>query len=234
MILKKKGEVVGVDFGPVHCATGAMGFYGEGYWYHKLLWPLGPDLRGVRLDAKTMTVLPRDGNMPTKNNDRMTPSDWKPKCIHVSYRCWKQGTALNKVGLTNPGAVALLERGLWQKRTKPFMLSFMAVSGTQAERLEELLEFVRILMPHPAHFDAEVALQINFLCPNIGLAHGDGSEFLDEILAALEIVAELGVPLLPKFDVTMSIAHAHIVSEHPACFGIVMSNTVAWGTPGFD
>lgn len=234
MMLKRKGEVTGVDFGPVHCATGAMGFFGEGYWYHKLPWPFGPDLHGVRLDAKTMTLLPRDGNMPTKNNDRMTPADWKPKCIHVTYRSWKHGAALNKVGLTNPGAVALLESGKWQKRTKPFMLSFMAVSGTAAERLEELREFVRILKPYLAHFDAEVALQINFSCPNVGLAHGGGSEFVGEILAALEIAAELSIPLLPKFDVTMTIAQAHMVSEHPACSGIVMSNTVGWGTSGFD
>ena len=105
-----------INFGPVLDGSGVEGFFGEGYWFHKFLRPLGLNFNGCAFVAKTATLKPRKGNMPLKD-DGITPKELKPKCVKVKLF---KGVALNAVGLSGPGAIALFEDGRWQKRTRPF------------------------------------------------------------------------------------------------------------------
>lgn len=211
----------GIDFGPVLDASGVRGFFGEGYPYHRWLRPFGLDFTGSTFVAKTTTLFARAGNMPLGSD--LSPRERFPRCIVV--KPWK-GVTLNAVGLSGPGATALLETRRWQRRKKPFFLSFMSVAPTAAERTEELRAFVALLRSRLSEFNAAFGLQINLSCPNVGLHPEDAER---EALEALDAAAGLGVPLMPKFSVTLPADVAERVSRHPACDALCVSNTVPWG-----
>lgn len=122
-----------IDFGNVFCSSGARNFDGDGWWYHSFWKPFGLDYTGSTLIAKTTTLEPREGNMPLKG---IKPREFFPSCVKVNFL---EGAALNAVGLSGPGAQALLDRGVWDFQPNPYLLSFMAVGKTPSERLEEVL-----------------------------------------------------------------------------------------------
>lgn len=212
----------GIDFGPVLCASGAMGFFGEGYWHHKFLRWLGLDFTGCTFVAKTTTLNQRDGNMPFKMGT-IDPKEFFPKCIKVYFR---KGIMLNAVGLSGPGAKALFEKGKWQKRTDPFFLSFMSVASNSKERIAELEKFVQIFSFHLHDFQAKVGLQINYSCPNVGL---NPAELVKEARSGLGVASHLDIPLMPKFNVLAPIEAVKEISDDPNCDAICVSNTIPWG-----
>lgn len=147
----------GIDFGPVQCASGARGWFGEGYWYHKYV--PGLNWKGSTFVAKTTTLRAREGNMPL--NARGGAKEWLPKCVVVKMR---EGVVLNSVGLSGPGAAALFEMEKWQQIKEPFFLSFMSVADTQERRYNEACGFVEQLLIHECGFSAPFGIQINFSC----------------------------------------------------------------------
>jgi dihydroorotate dehydrogenase len=211
----------GIDFGPVWDASGVRGFFGEGYWYHKWLKPIGLSFKRSTFVAKTTTIKPREGNMELAE-DGMTPKRRRPDCIVVKMR---QGVALNAVGLSGPGAEALLADGRWQARTEPFFLSFMSVGETSQQRFAEFNAFVRLLDAERAAFRAPFGLQINVSCPNAGHAM---AEFETETRIMLTRAGTLGIPLVPKFSVTTPIETAAAIAKHPDCDAVCVSNTIPW------
>jgi len=211
----------GIEFGRVLGASGVQGFFGEGYRTHRLLGPFGPKFKGVTFVAKTCTLLPRAGNMPLRPD--FTPRDLFPDCIVVRPL---KGVVLNAVGLSNPGIEALLEAGLWQQRTEPFMLSFMSVAPTRDERLQELVRFVRILLEHQREFRAPFGLQLNYSCGNTG---HDLGELMHEVQDGLRAAAALRVPLLPKLAVTMPTRAISDIAKMGECDAIVFTNAIKWG-----
>lgn len=223
-------ELRGKQFGHIAGGSGVQGFFGLGdeYPHHRLLGPLGLlDFTGMTFVAKTFTLARNVGNLPVQP-DGITVDAWFPRCIHVSPRSWWNGDAINKVGLTNNGLEALLTDGRWQTRTNPFMLSFMSLRATPDERVRELKEATRILGSFLGDFRAPIALQINVSCPNVGVDHNSG--LVDEVHRSLDVAAALGIPLLPKVDALASVYDLMEIGDHPACDGIVTSNTIKFGT----
>lgn len=216
-----------IDFGRVINASGARGFFGEGYPFHRYFRPFGLDFEGSTFVAKTTTLNARLdpsqklGNMPLRP-DGITPEEFKPACIKV--RLWP-GITLNAVGLSGPGADALLADGRWQLRRKPFFLSFMGM-GDKAQRLDELRGFVELLSELRRGFHASFGLKLNFSCPNVGLRP---AELVEEIGEALEIAAPLGIPLVPKLNVTVPVEPIVEISRHKAFDALCISNTIPWG-----
>ena len=144
-------DIKGFKFGSVWGASGVQGFFGEGYWFHRIGRPFGLDFKGATFVAKTTTLNPRKGYMPLKND--FTPKEFFPKCIVVKSL---KGVALNSVGLSGPGALALFRSGLWQRRTEPFFISFMSVAGDAKSRIDELRQFVAIFKNYLPWFRAPV------------------------------------------------------------------------------
>lgn len=156
--------------------------------------------------------------------DGITPKEWKPKCIIV--KPWT-GVMLNAVGLSGPGAKALLRDGRWQERKgEPFFISFMSVAKDAIARLSELREFVKLLKPYLSDFDTKIGLEMNFSCPNVGL---DPLALVSEVCQALNLAAELNIPLRVKFNATTPVQTVCKICEHEACDALVMSNTIPWG-----
>lgn len=213
----------GIKFRPVVNAAGAQGFFGEGYPYHKLWKRVGLTFKNCGLVAKTTTLDMRPGNMPLRD-DGITPQEWQPKCIVVKPGA---GVVLNAVGLSGPGAKALLEDARWQKRnSEPFFLSLMSVQGNGAERLDELKDFAKLLQSYLNDFRTKVGLEMNFSCPNAGL---DPSSLINEAGQALDAAGALGIPLQCKFNATVPAKPVCEACQHEACDAITMSNTIPWG-----
>ncbi len=119
-------QLRGIEFGNILAASGVQGFFGEGYWFHLPLRPLGLDLSGVTFVSKTATLAPYKGNMPLTRWH--TPRAPFPACIKVRPL---RGVVLNAVGLSNPGLRALLQDGRWQSRTEPFFISLTSRADTR-------------------------------------------------------------------------------------------------------
>jgi len=214
-------QLHGINFGSIANSSGARGWYGEGYAFHKLWRPFGLDYSGSTFVAKTTTLNGRPGNMPL--NSRYQPKELIPKCIVVRF---KAGVTLNAVGLSGPPARELFKKGLWQQIDKPFFLSFMSTESNPRSRTEELRQFIDLLGEQLASFKAKPGLQINFSCPNINL---NPSELIKEIDHALELAGQLGIPLIPKLSAIAPIAAVLSASQHPNFSALCMSNTIPWG-----
>ncbi len=218
-------RVRNTEFENVLGASGAHGFFGRAYPYHRLLRRMGLlDFTGSTFVAKTTTLHAKAGYMRLHGPERdFEPIEWFPKCIVVKPI---QGVALNAVGLAGPGGPTLFDTGKWQARTKPFFLSFMSVAETPAKRTEELASFLDFLRTELPRFKAPVGLQINYSCPNVGL-HPE--ELVGEVTEGLHLAAALCIPLMPKFNVLLPVETAKRISEHPACDALCISNTVPYG-----
>jgi dihydroorotate dehydrogenase len=207
----------GIDFGNVFGASGVQGFFGEGYWFHKLWKPFGLDFSGMTFVAKTATLLPRKGNMPFTN------------CVRVNL--WR-GAMLNAIGLSNPGLGALFSAGKWQKIKTPFWLSIMPTADTPQQRLEELKTMVWIIGCWKNSFSVPFGLQINLSCPNVVNNLG---ELIGESAKALQIASELRVPLMPKYSIASAPIKAIMqLNDDPHCDAICVSNTLPFGWPGIN
>jgi dihydroorotate dehydrogenase len=219
----------GTTFGSVIGASGVQGFFGEGYPYHRwlrLMFGNNFSFGGMTFVAKTTTLNPREGNMHL-GADGITPLEYKPRCIKVKPF---KGVALNAVGLSGPGAAALLNDGRWQARRDSFFISFMSVEKSFEERREELIRFVALLRSYLHRFRGRVGLQINFSCPNTGL---NPAHLITEIGQALEIASVLEIPLVPKINLLVPPAVAAEISLNANCDALCVSNTLPWGSlPG--
>lgn len=213
----------GIDFGPVWNASGVRGFFGEGYAYHKVFRSFGLNFSGSTFVAKTMTLEPRKGNMNLQDDGTLPWWRMMPQCIVVKP---VQCVVLNAVGLSNPGAEVLFKQGEWQKRCRPFFMSFMAVQEKRKDRMRELIEFIRIFRMHIAEFSVAIGLQLNYSCPNVGL-HVD--ELIDEVCEGLSYAKPLNIPLVPKFNALLPVSAAVRIAKHAACDALCVSNTIPWG-----
>ena len=216
----------GVDYGPVQCASGAMGWFGEGYWYHRYV--PGLNWEGCTFVSKTTTLHKREGNMPLRPDPlgmgRFESKELFPKCVVVKMR---KGVVLNSVGLSGPGAEVLVERGVWQKRQTPFFLSFMSVAQSKEERFYEANTFADLLNGHIESFDAPFGLQVNLSCPNSGHDTSKIAKEAKEILQVFQFLRD-EIPIVPKLNVLYPV---EVLKEiEPLCDAICISNTLPWGT----
>lgn len=208
----------GINFGHVLNSSGARNFDGSGWWYHR--WAPGLDYTGTTFVAKTTTLHPRAGNMPLEG---LQPRDRLPDCIRVYP--WK-GMALNAVGLSGPGAEALLQKDVWHEQERPFFLSFMSIAASKAERLSELRQFI-LLLGRYLPFKAPVGLQLNFSCPNVGL---DPQKLVDEMKESLDLADILNIPLVPKISAAFPQRVMWDLEDDGAPFdALSVSNTIPWG-----
>lgn len=215
-------------FGPVWGASGVQGFFGEGYWYQKLLarWIPWYSFGGVTFVAKTATAYPTVGNMPLAP-DGISPRDARPTCIIAGPWQILCGVMLNAVGLSNIGIDALIAKYRWHTLISPFMISVMTVGTTQNERKKEIWKIRCSLARFVAMRSSRVALQLNISCPNT--KHGlERNAFVSETLKALSILSALDMPIFVKVNVLMDVRDAREISRHLACAGIIISNTMPW------
>jgi dihydroorotate dehydrogenase (NAD+) catalytic subunit len=212
----------GINFGTVFNASGARGFFGEGYWYQTLWKPLGLNWTGSTLVLKTTTLKARKGNMPLEPD--FGPSETFPKCIIVKPL---KGVVLNSVGLSGPGVRGLLPYwASFPKSMSPYFVSFMSVDPDLQARIKEARAFFNIMLDWREQLGGNFGLQINLSCPNVGL---DPSSLLEEAHTVLTLAARVDVPITVKINALVPVEAAVTISEHKVCDAIVCSNTIPWG-----
>ena len=216
-----------IAFGKVLCASGAQGFFGEGYWFHrayKILFRM--DMSKTTFVSKTATLNPCAGNMPL--NKDFSPRERFPKCIKVDFH---RNAVINAVGLSNPGLPTLLETGKWQSRTEPFLISIGSTAETQNQRLEDFGRMTDILKKQQSQFSAMFGVQINFSCPNV---HHTPDELIEESVKVLDIMSVLNIPMMPKYSITTSTEEVSEIIKHPECDGVCITNTIPFGWHGIE
>lgn len=215
----------GIDFGSVMNAAGTCGFFDpkKEYWHHRVFRPFGLNFDGATFVAKTMTFDRRGGNLPLNKINGIVPEEWFPRCLIIKPFT---GAILNAVGLSNPGAKFLLEKGEWQKREKPFFLSFMVVRDTLRKKIKELLGFIKLFKKFLPEFPTSIGLEINLSCPNVELSRKD---LIEEAKQVFNIAANLDIPLVAKINALVLPETAAEIAAHPACDAIVCSNSIQWG-----
>jgi dihydroorotate dehydrogenase len=234
----------GIDFDVVRTASGVLGFFGEGYWFHSLplLSQWYAPLDEIGFTSKTATLLPREGNLSRK--------DFLPKCVKV-YPLRGGGLVLNAVGLSNPGLPALLFDGRWYRRKKPFMISLAAVGSTIDRRHDERREMAKLLAHDRDMFSTVFGIQENMSCPNVDVHSLQGEElkmhnldeafdsarkrlygaFVQECHEAREIFARYlpGVPQQVKLSLLTPVDVATEIVSHEHCDAIAISNALPFG-----
>ncbi len=214
-----------IDFGPIWGMSGVQNFFGEGYSYHKWLRLLfRTSFDGVTFVSKTTTLNARLGNMPL--DDKLQPKELIPSCIYVDII---NGIVLNAVSLSGPGIINLLDRGDWQKRTKPFFISFMSVAESPEDVLSEVELFVGIMQRRASKFKTKFGIQLNLSCPNTGHDIDNQSDSPLRQLDILSGLTKIGIAVSAKISVEMPVAMAKKISDHPCCDAICLSNTVGFG-----
>ena len=217
----------GIDFGPCLDAPGTRGFFGRGYPFHRIplvggmIW----NFSGSTFVAKTTTTTARVGNMPLRGSKYdFEPYHLFPKCI------WSDMTrqiALNSVALSGPGAHVLFAQQKWQKRTEPFMLSWMPIGdeNTWVRQANDFVDTWKEFTPSTST-TSKVGLQVNITCPSTG---ADLAKLAEKVHILLDILQVLNVPLMVKLNLLVDPAHAVKISEHHACDAICISNTIPFG-----
>ncbi len=232
--MKLRGE----EWAPVFNASGARGFVGEGYWFHRLWWPFGLRWSGAEFVAKTTTLLGRPGNMPLRPDH--TPAELRPRCVVVKPL---KGVVLNSVGLSGPGAEVLFKlwREAWGRhwtfgispkpRIRRGFISYMSVQSTPEGRLAETEGFARLF--HEFCLQAgtmNVGLQVNFSCPNVSLPTEKLVSEVGEILGAFRQSSDAGVPIIAKFSAATPVEGVvRACMDSRECDAISVSNTIPWG-----
>lgn len=211
-----------VRFRNVFTASGTLNFFGQGWPHHKAYRMIpGFDFSGSTFIAKTTTLSPRKGNMPL--NKKLQPRELLPNCIKVFPF---KGVVLNSVGLSGPGAQVLFSAEKWQKRTKPFFISFMAVSETEKQRLEEMELFVFLLEKQLPFFKTHAGLEINVSCPN---TEHDPKMLALEARKLLEIFrSRLSIPAILKINALTATASIKEIAASGLCDALSLSNTIPW------
>lgn len=218
----------GVNYGSTFCAVGARGFAGEGYPFHKLWYWFGMDWSGSALAGKTMTLDPRAGNMPLKD-DGMTPVELFPKCIWASLR--NGGEMVNQVGLSNFGLDFYLRRKIFADLTEPFMTSVMLMEDTQMKRRQELHQILILFKDRMITRAKAWALQINFACPNTGHA-------LTELQAEMPELVGLARRHLPDVPIVVNVnalmPTSILVETSKVADALWIGNAIPFGERGID
>ena len=212
----------GVEWGHVLNASGARGFAGEGYWFHDLSRLVGLRYDGSTFVTKTTTLMPRAGNMWLDDDHR--PLALVPDCIVVRPMA---GVVLNAVGLSGPGAKEVLAKLRVRRDLKRVVVSFMSVDKTPEARVSEAHSFLHMFRAFIRTKGTDnVALQVNFSCPNVGL---DPTHLMDEVTQVLDRSVDLGVATMIKLNALVAPEVACKLAEHEGCDAVVCSNTIPWG-----
>ncbi|MDD3607197.1 MAG: hypothetical protein PHQ20_00130 [Candidatus Moranbacteria bacterium] len=212
----------GVNFGVAFVASGALNFFGEGWKFHKIFKKLfALDFTGATFVSKTTTLNYRQGNMELDSN--LQPRFLFPDCVRV-YPAKR--VVLNSVGLSGPGAEYLFSRGLWQKKRKPFLISFMAVEATKEQRVMEAKKFAEILGKEIPNFSAKVGVELNISCPNTSHC---SMTLIDDAVDQIEAFTNLGVPVILKVNALTPTDAIVKIAGSGLCDAILVSNTIPWG-----
>jgi len=195
-------------------ASGALGFNGLGWpWERPLLWLrlLRPELFTVVL--RTLTLEPR--LYPVSNLSWIRPWTWLPFSYWSCVKFLSGGSAVNKVGLYNPGFQ------WWVKKVGPKInfKRYAIVASIQGTR-DELVEMTVALDYFPL-----AGIEVNKSCPNSGHPLDDAQEVINTVKRLYRVSKH---PIIVKVSVDQPYL---LIALGVAGFAEAISiNSVPWDT----
>lgn len=193
------------------CASGALGWAGEGYWWEKpLRWAGLIAPAEITVITKTLPYLPRKGNLRW----------WCP------WRCVRPlggGNFVNAVGLTcKKGFHGWIDDGwpAWATKKGHNLVASIAPDTT---------EQAIVMMNCLARYNAVKGVQLNASCPNVAQKTIDEKVFwLGRVLMAMLPCRKMsGLPVILKLGVTDPIERIIGVLDE-LVDGYELINTVPW------
>jgi dihydroorotate dehydrogenase len=215
----------------VQWASGAVGFHGEGYWYHSILKLIpGFTKNNITPVFKTVTQNERKGKTPL-NRKTFQPKEWFPNSIWVR---WFQGSPVNAVGLSNFGIKVHTLEGQWHQQKHPFYISIMAVGeeGKPAPTVEEKVGQIKFMVDHILTYLQTMPMlagvQINLSCGNTGHDQKLDMTEAGQSLDACVPLREAGLQVIPKITADTQIQGFFDIAKHPAVTAIAFSNAIQY------
>ncbi len=210
---------------PVIASSGMMGFFGEGYPYHKYLYPFKLAFRLITFQSKTATadIDGRLGNMDMEE-DWLTPKNFQPNCISADL--W-HAVGVNNISLTNMGLKKLLEKDIWQSMEGEVHISITLLGKTLEERMEEAHFIAKCFMDEikkGGFKKAKVFLHWNISCPNTG--HDAQQDFLESFHDEYLMLAQIGWPIMLKVGWQFPFEVAREIQKLDRIYGFVAINTI--------
>jgi dihydroorotate dehydrogenase len=182
------------------CGSGALGFDGNGWpWEKPFKWLGLLDPSKFTVVIKTLTLEYVEGNLKL----------YKP---WTSVRLLKNRSAVNAVGLTNPGLI------YWIKQYHPIKYNYAL--SLRVDTLGRAASIVSIL--HSFNILDMKYIEVNISCPNTA------SHILKETVNILEYFKKLEIPLIIKLSLDQ-INKKYINEVDPYVEAYHAINTVPWG-----
>lgn len=211
-------------FGPVWDGAGVRGFAKEGYWHHRTV--PGLSFKGSTFVTKTITTYRHAGNMRlTKSH---APADLLPDCIKPYF---KEGMALNAIGLSGPGIRALLRDTYLLSIAEPFFISYMPVLPENhlnfGYEVQDFIRDIRKFREFGLFRTDRIGIQLNITCPNVG---ADLAKMLAKALRLLDQFLYIQLPVVVKLNLLVPAKTAAAIAQHPACTGLCIANSIPFGS----
>lgn len=239
------------NFGKAWSASGALGFFGEGYWFHWILKLLGVRFEDITLVGKTTTWEPRPAiemvarckyDVAYRKKFEALMGDWRrfaPKdCGNMPFSLEPpfQPTELfpksiwpglftdflgNSISLSGPGLESLAATGLWEEIPKAFMFSYMSVKTDEEAVLDDYRRIAELLSALVEKLKAE----------DVGAQENLSCPNVG--LNALDLLKKAGRRLdvqfpfqrIVKINTFAPPELARDLCQHPNCGGICITNT---------
>jgi len=224
-------EIRGIEFN-VNAASGVLGWFGEGYWYHRIFERCIPffkeTMAGLDFVSKTTTWQENKGNLLLDEN--FEPKERFPDCIKV-YPF--HGMILKAEDFSGPGFKALLATGKYSRIKRPaYGISFMPVGRTLEDMLWETRFFRDKLIESIAKekIKLPIWLQLNQSCPNL--------KNQVQSLAPTKEILRMLQPLSTNYNIVIDLKVNLLASNYEIkdlyqnnLFDILtVSNTIKFGT----
>ncbi len=205
----------GVCFEVIWGESNISDFNSQSWLYHKFLEKIFINLEGMTPVSNT--------NFLKENDDNNLLI---PKNIYVDR---KNMCTLTTNGFNNLGVINIISSYESNEETDPFQISFIPVAKTKKERLNELDQFITLLLSTDKNFKAKIGLQINtnYLESETGIP--DILETM-EMLDMCKPLVSIGVAIIPRISIEMSLQDVIKIGEHKNTHAIVTSDEIHYGS----
>ena len=203
-----------IEFNTVFCAPGTFGYFGEkNSIFFKAFFG------NVTFVSQTMTVFPYE--QPTTKIKKIFRN-----IFQSSNKLSKlgAGVVLSKEDISGPGLEKLLEKGIWQKKTKPFILTFVSLETSKEKRLLEMKKIMEVLQKAKKEFKTEFGIMICLNDPE----DNDYDAFTDEANETLNILSLLEIPIIVQLSLSLPPDVTDKIASNKNCDAVAVNTSVSW------
>ena len=134
------------------------------------------------------------------------------------------GVVLSKEDVSGPGLEKLLDKNIWQKKTKPFVLSVVSLEESKDKRISEMKQIATLIGKTKNEFKTEFGILICLNDPE----DNDYDAFVDEVNETLELFSPLSLPIICQFSLSFPPDAIEKIAANKNCDAIAVSTSISW------